>query len=31
MTKPQARALATLVNDWRENLGDDDALHELDW
>ena len=28
-TKPQARALATLVNDWRENLGDDDKLHEM--
>ena len=25
-TKPQARALATLVNDWRENLGTDDEL-----
>ncbi|QOV90875.1 ATP-dependent helicase [Humisphaera borealis] len=28
-SKPQARLLATLANDWRENLGDDDALEEL--
>jgi DNA helicase-2/ATP-dependent DNA helicase PcrA len=28
-TKPQARALAALVNDWREHLGDDDQLHEM--
>ena len=26
MTKPQARALATLANDWRENLGTDADL-----
>ena len=26
MTKPQARALATVVNDWRENLGTDADL-----
>jgi DNA helicase-2/ATP-dependent DNA helicase PcrA len=28
-TKPQARALAWAVNDWRENLGDDKALHAM--
>ncbi len=30
MTKPQARALATLVNDWRENLGTDEDLDGTD-
>ena len=30
MTKPQARALATLVNDWRENLGTDADLDGSD-
>ena len=28
-TKPQARTLAFLANEWRENLGDDAALDEL--
>jgi len=28
-SKPQARMLAALANDWRENLGDDDVLDEL--
>lgn len=28
-SKPQARLLATIANDWRENLGDDDALEDL--
>src|SRR3954471_10811205 len=28
-TKPQARALSWAINDWRENLGGDDALHAL--
>jgi DNA helicase II / ATP-dependent DNA helicase PcrA len=28
-TKPQARALAWAVNDWRENLGDDKSLAAL--
>ena len=28
-TKPQARALAWAVNDWRENLGDDRSLHAM--
>lgn len=28
-TRPQARNLAWAVNDWRENLGDDDALQQL--
>ena len=28
-TKPQARALAFLANEWRENLGDDNALDDL--
>ena len=30
MTKPQARSLATLVNDWRENLGTDEDLDGSD-
>ena len=30
MTKPQARGLATLVNDWRENLGTDADLDGTD-
>src|SRR5687768_14977047 len=28
-TKPQARTLAFLANEWRENLGDDAALEDL--
>ncbi|HTL30405.1 MAG TPA: UvrD-helicase domain-containing protein [Tepidisphaeraceae bacterium] len=28
-TKPQARALAFAVNDWRENLGGDDSFHAM--
>lgn len=28
-TKPQARMLAMIANDWRENVGDDDALETL--
>jgi DNA helicase II / ATP-dependent DNA helicase PcrA len=28
-TKPQGRGLAWAINDWRENLGDDDALHAM--
>ena len=28
-TKPQARTLAFLANEWRENLGDDAALDDL--
>ncbi len=30
LTKPQARGLATLVNDWRENLGTDADLDATD-
>lgn len=29
-TKPQARMLATVINDWRENLGDDEVLDDDD-
>jgi DNA helicase-2/ATP-dependent DNA helicase PcrA len=28
-TKPQARLLAFSINDWRENLGDEDAFHSM--
>jgi DNA helicase-2/ATP-dependent DNA helicase PcrA len=29
-TRPQARLLAFSINDWRENLGDDDAFHAME-